>query len=291
MLSWRAYLGEAAQAKLCVLLATLRFPLHLRQQKLRPVALLGRAVLEELPLSPGGVAPSLRLLRCGSQNATPTRHRGRSRLIFTRLTHTTTTDVLSVRKEGYAGAELRPRSRPQRWSLFEAVECARRALEWRVVQASQGCAALPPRAARVRARVALTFARPPAEPRPKASCLHVSSGRHGTSLRSAGGFEGCRPLQVAELTRHFRPTLQRPAALPPTRTRPSSVRADGRHHEIHFPSHMRPHPVCLRDAVAFFMKNTKLSTHAALRSTRLRPAPFACAMRSWILERSVSSES
>ena len=93
------------------------------------------------------------------------------------------------------------------------------------------------------------------------------------------------------LTRRFWPTLQRPAALTPTRTRPPSARADGRHHKLHFPSHMRHRPVCLLDAVAFFVKNTKLSTHAALRSTRLRPAPLACAMRSWILERSVSSES
>ena len=186
---------------------------------------------------------------------------------------------------------MRPHSRPQRWSLFEAVECARRALEWRVVQASQGCAASPPRASRVRASVALTFARPPAAPRPKASCLYVASGRHGASLRRAGGFEGCRSLLVAVLTRRFRPTLQRRAALPPTRTRPPSARADGRAHELHFSSHMRPHPVCQRDAVVFFVKNTKLSTHAALRSTRLRPAPLQPPVRSRILERSVSSES
>ena len=186
---------------------------------------------------------------------------------------------------------MRPRSRPQRWSLFEAVECARRALEWRVAQASQGCAASPTRAAWVRASVALTFTRPPAAPRPKASCLHVASGRHGASLRRAGGFEGCWPLQVAVLTRRFWPTLQRPAALPPTRTRPSSVRADGRAHELHFPSHMRPRPVCLRDAVAFFVKNTKLSVLSALRLTRLRPALLHAPVRSRILERSVSSES
>ena len=173
------------------------------------------------------------------------------------------------------GAELRPCSQPQRWSLFEAVKCARRALELRVAQASQGCAASPPRAARVRASVALTFARPPAAPRPKASCLHVASGRHCASLRRAGGFAGCWPPQIAALTRRFRPTLQRCAALPLARTRPPSARADGRAHELHFSSHMRPHPVCQRDAVAFFVKNTKLSTHAALRSTRLRPAPLA----------------
>ena len=104
-------LGERTLARppehsFCVLLATLRFPLHLRQQKLRPVALLGHAVLVELPLSPGGVALSLRMMRCGSRNATPLRHRGRNRLIFTRLTNTTTTDVLSVRKEGCAAAAL-----------------------------------------------------------------------------------------------------------------------------------------------------------------------------------------
>ena len=219
------------------------------------------------------------------------RHRGWSRLIITRSTHTTTPDGLSVRKEGCAGAELRLHSQPQRWSLFEAVKCARRALKLRVAQASQGCAASPPRAARVRASVALTFARPPAEPKPKASCLHVASGRHGASLRRAVGFEGCRPLQVAVLTRRFRPTLQRRAALPPTRTRPPSARADGRDHELHFPSHMRHHPVCLRDAVAFFVKTTKLSVLSALRSTRLRPAPLQPPVRSRILERSVSSES
>ena len=229
-------------------------------------------------------------MRCGSQNAALVCHRGWRWLIFTRSTHKRTPDGLSVRKEGCAGAELRPRSRPQHWSLFEAVKCARRALEWRVAQASQGCAASPPRAARVRASVALTFARPPVAPRPKASSLHVASRRHGASLRRASGFEGCWPLQVAVLTRHFWPTLQRRTVLPPTRTRPSSVRADGRAHEHHFPSHMRPHPVCQHDAVAFFVKNTKLSTHSALRSTRLRPAPLAVAVRSRILERSVSSE-
>ena len=139
--------------------------------------------------------------------------------------------------------------------------------------------------------VALTFARPPAAPRPKASCLHVASGRHDTSLRRAGGFEGCRPLQVVALTRRFCPTLQRPAVLPPTRTRPSFVRADGRAHELHFTSHMRHRSVCLRDAVVFFEQNTKLSVLSALRSTRHRPAPHKPPVRSRILERSVSSES
>ena len=173
------------------------------------------------------------------------------------------------------GAELRPRSQPQRWSLFEAVKCARRALELRVAPASQSCATSPPRAARVRASVALTFARPPAAPRPKASCLHVPSGRHSASLRRAGGFASCRPLPVAAQTHRFRPTLQRRTVLPPTRTRPSLVRADDRAHELHFPSHMRHHPVCLCDAVAFFVKNTKLSVLSALRLTPLRPAPLA----------------
>ena len=160
-----------------------------------------------------------------------------------------------------------------------------------VAPASQGCAASPPRAAPVRASVALTFARPPAAPRPKASCLHVASGRHGASLRRAGGFEGGRPLPVAALTHRFRPTLKRPAALLPTRARPSSVRADGRAHELHFSSRMRHRPVCLRDADVFFVKNTKLSVLSALRSTRLRPAPLQPPVRSRILERFVSSES
>ena len=44
----------------CVLVATLRLPLHLREQELRQVALLGRAVLKEVRLSPVGVALSLR---------------------------------------------------------------------------------------------------------------------------------------------------------------------------------------------------------------------------------------
>ena len=231
--------------------------------------------------------------RCGRQNTldgAPVRHRGWRWLNFTRSTHATTPDGLSVRKEGCAGAELRPRSRPQRWSLFKAVKCARRALEWCVAQVWQGCAASPPRAARVRASVALTFARPPAEPRPKASCLHVASGRHGASLRRAGGFEGCRPLQVAVLTRRFRPTLQRPPALLPTRTRPFSVRAEGRAHELHFLSHVRHRPVCLRDAIMFCVKNTKLSVLSALRSTRLHPAPHKPPVRSRIFQRSVSSE-
>ena len=115
--------------------------------------------------------------------------------------------------------------------------------------------------------------------RPKASCLRVASGRHGASLRRAGGCEGCRPLQVAVLTRRFRATLQRCAALPLARARPSSVCADGRAHELHFPSYTRHRPVCLRDAVAFFVKNAKLSVLSALRSTRLRPAPCAVAVR------------
>ena len=97
------------------------------------------------------------------------RHRGWSWLIFTRSTHATTPDGLSVRKEGCTRAELRPCSRPQRWSFFKAVKCARRALKWRVAQALQVCAASPTRAARVLASVALTFARPPAAPKPKAS--------------------------------------------------------------------------------------------------------------------------
>ena len=135
------------------------------------------------------------------------------------------------------------------------------------------------------------FCTPSRRARPKASCLHVAFGRHGASLRRAGGFDGCRPLQVVMLTHRFRPTLQRPTALLPTRARPSSVRADGRAHELNFRSHMRHRPVCIRDAVVFFVKNTKLSVLSALRSTRLRPAPHKPPVRSRILERSVSSES
>ena len=57
------YLGGRTLARppehsFSVLLATLRLPLHVREQELRPVALLGRAVLDGVPLSPVGVALS-----------------------------------------------------------------------------------------------------------------------------------------------------------------------------------------------------------------------------------------
>ena len=98
------YLGGRTLARLrelsfYVLVVTSRLPLHLGEQELRPVALLGLAVLEGVPLSPGAVALSLRPMRCGNQNAAPVRHHGRSRLTFTRSTHMTTPDGLSVRKE------------------------------------------------------------------------------------------------------------------------------------------------------------------------------------------------
>ena len=53
-------LARPPEHSFCVLLATLRLPLHLGEQELRQVALLGRAVLEEVRLSLGGVALSLR---------------------------------------------------------------------------------------------------------------------------------------------------------------------------------------------------------------------------------------
>ena len=59
------YLGGRTLARLrelsfYFLVVTSRLPLHLGEQELRPVALLGRAVLEEVRLSPGGVALSVR---------------------------------------------------------------------------------------------------------------------------------------------------------------------------------------------------------------------------------------
>ena len=55
-------LARPPEHSFCVLVATLRLPLHLREQELRQVALLGRAVVEEVRLSPCGVALSLRPL-------------------------------------------------------------------------------------------------------------------------------------------------------------------------------------------------------------------------------------
>ena len=172
--------------------------------------------------------------RCGRQNAldgAPVRHRAWSRLIFTRSTHMRTPDGLSVRKGARElSCGLTPGRSVGRFSKRSSALAARlsgaslrpRRVVLRRRHAQHGC---------VRA---LTFARHPAEPRPKTSCLHVASGRHGASRRRASGFEGCRPPQVAVPTRRFLPTLQRPIALLPTRTRPSSVRADGRAHELHF---------------------------------------------------------